>query len=419
MSSKISKSDEEWQQQLTPEQFAVTRRKGTERPFSGAYYDCHDAGIYRCVCCGSELFSSETKYESGSGWPSFWAPVRPDAVKLELDTSHGMRRVEVTCGACDAHLGHVFDDGPLPTRQRFCMNSLSLDLVKKTAGDGAGPNAEQAQYWNEQAGPNWVEFQALIDDQIRPLGVLAMDRAGVRAGERVLDVGCGCGDSTIELARRVGTSGHVLGVDLSAVMLEQGRRVARAAGLSNVELVQADAQAYPFAPASFDVLFSRFGVMFFANPEAAFRNLLSALRPGGRMGFVTWQALPENPWMAVPLMAALPLLPPLPPPDPEAPGPFSFADTERVRGILTRAGFADVRFEPVHETLTIGGGRDLDRTVEFLLQMGPAARALREADPSLTPAVAAAIRESLVPFNTPAGVRMASGAWIVTTSRPA
>ncbi len=130
MGSKVEKTEEEWRTQLTPEQFAVCRMKATERPFSGEYNACKDEGIYRCVCCGTELFHSTTKYESGSGWPSFWEPAQPDSVRLETDQSHGMARTEVMCNTCDAHLGHVFDDGPAPTGQRYCMNSISLQLKK-------------------------------------------------------------------------------------------------------------------------------------------------------------------------------------------------------------------------------------------------------------------------------------------------
>lgn len=285
--------------------------------------------------------------------------------------------------------------------------------------DYAGPNAQQIEYWNDQSGPKWVALQPVLDEQIAPLGHRAMDRAALRAGERVLDIGCGCGQTSLELGRRVGPTGAVTGVDISSVMLERARAFAREQGVGNVSFEDADAQTHAFDAGAYDLVFSRFGIMFFADSIAAFTNLARALRPGGRIAFVCWRSFPENPWMTVPVSAALQHLPPPSIPDPDAPGPFRFADPDKVRGILTGAGFVAPQLEPLDETLTMGGtGSDLDRAVGFILQIGPLAAALREAGPDAGAKVAGTVRDALAPYHTPQGVRMDSASWIVTASKP-
>jgi SAM-dependent methyltransferase len=273
-------------------------------------------------------------------------------------------------------------------------------------------NEEQVRYWNEVAGPRWVQFQERLDREMARLGVLAMERAGLAAGEAVLDVGCGCGATALEIARRVGLGGRVLGVDVSRPMLERACARAQAEGATHVSFLEADAQTAALGDARFDLVFSRFGLMFFADPPAAFANLRRALRAGGRVSFVCWQRLADNPWMLVPLGALAKHLSLPPPPPPGAPGPFAFADPERVEEILRVAGFADVARDDVREPLRFGGG-DLDGAVDFALELGPAARALREANagPELRARVAASVREALVPFASGGAVSMPSAAW--------
>jgi SAM-dependent methyltransferase len=282
----------------------------------------------------------------------------------------------------------------------------------------SGANAEQIRYWNETAGPKWVTFQRLLDDQLEPFGRHVMERAAIATGERVIDVGCGCGATTMALARRVGPTGLALGIDISTAMLERARESAREAGLTQARFENADAQTHTFTPGGFDLIYSRFGVMFFADPPAAFANLRSGLPAGGRLAFVCWQALWENPWIFEPLKAAAQHITLPAPPAPDAPGPFAFADPGRVRSILATAGFVDVGIEELRGTLTLGGTAGIDEAVHLLLEgVGPTSAALREADPAVRPKVFAAVRDAIASFATPEGVRMGSAAWIVTARR--
>jgi SAM-dependent methyltransferase len=281
-----------------------------------------------------------------------------------------------------------------------------------------GPNAQQIEYWNDVVGPRWVDMDELINEQLDPLGRIGVDRAAPGAGQRWLDVGCGCGHTTLQLAERVGTDGEVVGLDLSGPMLERAAELAKAASAAQVHFRNVDAQRDDLG-GGFDGAFSRFGVMFFADPVAAFSNLRGALAPGGGLTFVSWQALDRNPWMQAPLMAAAKHLPPQgPPPEPTAPGPFSFADSERVEGILRDAGFEDVGHESVEHDLLLAGGRPLDQTVRFLTQLGPAGAALREASSEVREAVISEIRSAVEPYEDSDGFRMPAAVWIVTARAP-
>jgi SAM-dependent methyltransferase len=277
------------------------------------------------------------------------------------------------------------------------------------------PNADQITYWNSRAGETWAAMQKRIDAQINPLGLTAIERLAPADGEKILDIGCGCGTTSFELARHVGASGHVTAVDISKPMLDVARRGAKEAQATNITFLEADAQTYPFQPGSFDVLFSRFGVMFFIDPVAAFKNLLAALKPGsGRLAFVCWRKLPENSWMETPLKAAMRHLPPQAPPDPLAPGPFAFADAGRVRRILTEAGLADVAVTPHDQKIELG---TLEQAVEHCTRVGPLARLFSE-NPGAVDPVKETLRDTLHEFEINGRVQMDSSVWIATARRP-
>lgn len=278
-------------------------------------------------------------------------------------------------------------------------------------------NQEQIRYWNEQGGPKWVLRQQQLDAQIHPLGLVALQRAAIQPGEHVVDIGCGCGQTSLDLAERVGPKGFVLGVDISQPMLNRARERQKELGVTNLEFLQADAQTHQFDREQFDVMFSRFGVMFFEDPAAAFRNVCTALRPTGRLTFVCWQALDKNDWARVPFKAALQHVPPPPPMAPGAPGPFAFADPERVRQILEGAGFTAIHCDSYATDLGMGGATTVDDAVEFSLEIGPAARLLAEADLATRTRVAQTLREALSPYASAKGVHVPGAVWIVRARR--
>lgn len=275
------------------------------------------------------------------------------------------------------------------------------------------PNAAQAEYWNAGAGPTWAELQKPLDRQLAPLGRAAMAALAPKPGEVILDIGCGAGETVFQLARMVAPGGEVTGVDISGTLLEVARR--RREGAPGVHFIEADAQTYGFPPGAFDGVFSRFGVMFFADPVAAFTNIRRALKAGGRLAFVCWRTPAENPIMTLPMQAALQHLPAPPPPaDPTAPGPFAFADGERVRGILQAAGFTNIAVTPHAEKV---GGGDLDASVGLALKVGPLGALLRQ-HPDKADAVIGAVREALAAHVGPEGLRLDSATWIVTARAP-
>jgi SAM-dependent methyltransferase len=277
-------------------------------------------------------------------------------------------------------------------------------------------NLEQAEHWNsgDEVG-HWIAQQDGYDRMLAPFAEMIIDAAAIQPGERVLDIGCGCGATTLAVAQIVGT-GESVGIDLSGPMLERARADATAGGQTNTRFVQADAQVAEFGDESFDAVISRFGIMFFADPIRAFTNIRGATRDGGRLAFVCWQPLIENEWLLVPGGA---IAQHVPLPDlgsPNAPGMFAFADPDRVRTILTEGSWHDVNVTSRHAPLLVGGGGTVDDAVEFLRTGSIGRTVLAGADAAATERAIREVRDVLSAHLTADGVQLDSAVWLVQAS---
>ena len=276
-------------------------------------------------------------------------------------------------------------------------------------------NEEQIEYWNGKVGETWAKMQARMDRALTPVTAALLSIAAPQPGEDVLDIGCGSGETTLALACAVGDDGSATGVDISEPLLARARARAEEL-LSEAEFIAADAATYR-DDMGYDLIVSRFGVMFFADPIAAFANIHALAAPGGRLCFACWQPPADNGWATFPLTTLASLMPAQPPSDPHAPGPFAFADPERVHGILTAAGWTDIAFHAVPFTMVIGEGDDpVTAAVDFNLRIGPAARAIRDAGRDIEPAARAALAAALGDLLVDGAIGLPGAVWLVSAA---
>lgn len=288
-------------------------------------------------------------------------------------------------------------------------------MVDQTTAElHAIPNADQVAYWNGENGGKWARLQERLDALFAPISEAAVAAAAPRAGDHVLDIGCGCGATVLALAEAIGPLGRVTGVDISAPMLAVAARRIAAADLAQAAVLKADAATEPFAPGLVDLAFSRFGVMFFDAPAEAFTNIHRALKPGGRLFFACWRPFKGNAWFCAPYEAALRHLPAQEKTDPEAPGPFALAEPERVRRILGLAGFTDIGIEPFDAMLTFGRSGEVEDALDFIVQVGPVSRALATGADEQRQAALGGVREVLAAADGPGGIRLGARCWFVS-----
>jgi ubiquinone/menaquinone biosynthesis C-methylase UbiE len=287
--------------------------------------------------------------------------------------------------------------------------------------DADGPNADQIEFWNNEGGAHLINYQTALNSMLDQFGHAVMDQIGVHAGEAALDIGCGCGDSTIELARRVGPKGKAVGVDISETMLVRAEVLATHAEVTNAFFEPVDVETGRLHKNSFDLAFSRFGIMFFANPSVAFANIYDALHDGGRIGFACWQPVTSNAWINLQVAAIAPLLEtvqPPSPPDPLAPGPFSLGDPARITELLGAAGFEQIEIKALAPEIALFGLRELDEVVDFAMEIGPGSNLLDGQSDAVRDRARQAVCSAYSPYASDDGVVMQTSAWIVFAQKP-
>lgn len=274
----------------------------------------------------------------------------------------------------------------------------------------AQPNMQQSALWNDASGKAWVDLQPVLDEALAPFERLLLDAGYPGEGGSVLDIGCGAGASTLAMARRVGSAGHCVGLDISEPLVTLARSRARAEGSSNAEFIAADAQTYAFEPDRFDAVVSRFGVMFFDDSVAAFANIRRAVKPGGKLAFVAWRGPAENDFMTAAARAAAPFLPPATPPDSNAPGQFAFADGAKIAGILEASGWSSIEVERADIPCQVA---EVD-LMTYVTRLGPVGAALREVDPATAEKIKSALPGAFARFVSGGSARFNAACWLVT-----